>query len=84
MVWKKNWSSWNLSMVSGHVDTIVSANVNGEINEQNGATGYSIEVFVPYYEMKLEEAPSKIGLLVAFNNIDNREDTGRTWFSHKV
>ena len=67
----------------GHVDTIVSANVNGDINEQNGATGYSIEVFVPYYEMKLEEAPSKIGLLVAFNNIDNREDTGRTWFSHK-
>lgn len=67
----------------GYFDTVVSAKVNGEINEQNGAEGYSVEAFIPYYEMNLTSKPEEIGLLVAFNNIDNREDTARTWFSYK-
>lgn len=67
----------------GHFDNVVSAHVDGTLNTQDGANGYSIEVFVPYYEMKLSDTPESIGLLVAFNNIDNREDTGRTWYSYK-
>ena len=67
----------------GHFDNVVSAHVDGTLNTQDGANGYSIEVFVPYYEMKLSDTPEAIGLLVAFNNIDNREDTGRTWYSYK-
>ena len=70
---------WSL----GYFDAVASAKVNGDINKKNGTTGYSVEAFIPYYEMKLEEKPSQIGLLVAFNNIDNREDTARTWFSYK-
>ena len=67
----------------GYFDAVASAHVDGNINEQNGAKGYAVEAFIPYYEMKLDTKPKTMGLLVAFNNIDNREDTARTWFSYK-
>ena len=67
----------------GYFDTVASAHVDGEINTPKGATGYAVEAFIPYYEMKLDSKPEEIGLLVAFNNIDNREDTARTWYSYK-
>ena len=67
----------------GYFDAVASAHVEGTINEKNGATGYAVEAFIPYYEMKLDNKPEKVGLLVAFNNIDNREDTARTWYSYK-
>ena len=67
----------------GYFDAVASAHVEGTINEKNGTTGYAVEAFIPYYEMKLDSKPEKVGLLVAFNNIDNREDTARTWYSYK-
>ena len=67
----------------GYFDAVASAHVEGTINEKNGATGYAVEAYIPYYEMKLDSKPEKVGLLVAFNNIDNREDTARTWYSYK-
>ena len=68
---------------SGHFDALATAHVDGKINEKNGAKGYSVEAFIPYSEMKLDSKPEKIGVLVAFNNVNNREDTSRTWFSYK-
>ena len=67
----------------GYFDTVAKTRVDGKLNEQNGAKGYGVEVFIPYYEMMLDAKPEEIGVLVAFNNIDNREDTGRIWYSYK-
>ncbi len=61
----------------------VATKVDGTINAQNGATGYSVEAFIPYEAMELDAKPKRIGLMVAFNNVDNRQDTTRKWFTCK-
>lgn len=66
-----------------YADIYTAGVLDGQLNVANGATGYSIEVFIPYKEFLLDEAPDEIGLMVAFNNVENREDTSRTWFSFK-
>ena len=68
---------------AGYFDAVACAHVEGEINEKQGAQNYSVEAFIPYYEMQLDSKPETIGLLVAFNNVENREDTSRTWFAVK-
>ncbi|MBO4573494.1 MAG: family 43 glycosylhydrolase [Clostridia bacterium] len=60
-----------------------AAKVNGDINVSGGATSYSIEAFIPWSAMMLDSAPSKVGVMPAFNNVDNREDTSRSWFTVK-
>lgn len=69
--------------VRGYFPVKTAAKVNGEINVQNGATGYSAETFIPWGAFGLSEKPQEIGVMPAFVNIDNREDTSRTWFSVK-
>lgn len=69
--------------VRGYYPVKTAAKVNGEINVQNGATGYSTETFIPWGSFGLSEKPREIGVMPAFVNIDNREDTSRTWFSVK-
>ncbi len=69
--------------VQGYFPVVTAAKVNGEVNVANGANGYSVESFIPWEAMNLTEAPAKIGVMPAFNNVNNREDTSRTWFTVK-
>lgn len=67
----------------GYYSVKTAAKVNGEMNVQNGATGYSMEAFIPWGAFGLSEKPEEIGVMPAFVNVDNREDTSRTWFTVK-
>ena len=69
--------------VQGHFKVLTAAKVNGEINVADGATGYSAEAFLPWESLGLTEAPEKVAVMPAFNNVNNREDTSRSWFTVK-
>ena len=69
--------------VQGYFDATTAAYIDGKINVKDGAKGYGVETFIPYEAMNLTSKPEEIGLMVAFNNIENREDTSRVWFSSK-
>ncbi len=69
--------------VLGCLETEIAGKVNGQINKAGGATGYSVEIYIPWAEFELEGKPENVGVMPAFNNVDNREDTSRTWFSVK-
>ena len=67
----------------GYFPLKTAAKVNGEMNVKNGAMGYSTEAFIPWGAFGLSEKPEEIGVMPAFVNVDNREDTSRTWFTVK-
>ncbi|MBO5046264.1 MAG: hypothetical protein J6C93_05285 [Clostridia bacterium] len=67
----------------GYFPVAVSTVVNGEMNVANGADGYSVEAFIPWEAFEKTEKPTSMGVMPAFNNVNNREDTSRTWFSCK-
>lgn len=68
---------------AGYLKTLSAAKVNGELNTANGADGYSVEVFVPWSELGCESKPTSLGVMPAFNNVNDREDTSRTWYTAK-
>ena len=57
--------------------------VDGEMNVENGAKGYSVETFVPYSAFDLQSAPDSISIMPAFNNTVSNLDTSRKWFTKK-
>lgn len=69
--------------VEGYFRAVTAAKVRGEINVRGGAAGYSTEAFIPWSELGLTSKPAAVGVMPAFNNVNNREDTSRTWFSVK-
>lgn len=69
--------------IQGYFDATTAAYIDGEFNTKEGAKGYGVEAFIPYEAMNLTSKPEEIGLMVAFNNIENREDTSRRWFTSK-
>ncbi len=69
--------------VLGYFQAEVSGTIDGTLNTQNGAKGYTVEIYIPWTEFGLTEKPNEVGVLPAFNNVQNREDTSRTWFSVK-
>ncbi len=69
--------------VLGYFQAEVAGTIDGTLNTQNGARGYTVEIYVPWTEFGLTEKPDEVGVLPAFNNVHNREDTSRTWFSVK-
>lgn len=69
--------------VAGDFEVLTASVIDGEANKKNGASGYGIETFVPWEAMGLETKPEEVGVMPAFNNVDNREDTSRKWFTVK-
>ena len=69
--------------VAGDFEVLTASIVDGEANKKDGAKGYSVETFIPWEAMGLETTPEEIGVMPAFNNVDNREDTARKWFTVK-
>lgn len=69
--------------VLGYFQTEVAGTIDGTLNTQNGANGYTVEIYIPWTQFGLSEKPNEVGVLPAFNNVHNREDTSRTWFSVK-
>ncbi len=77
-----NQQTNNLYEWTQYFKPVISAvNVDGRINKKDGATGYSIELFVPYSNFNLTSAPSKISIMPAFNNAN--DDSYRKWFTLK-
>ncbi len=68
---------------TGWYSVETAAVVNGTINETNGAQGYSVEAFVAWDAMMLDEKPEEVAVCPAFNNTDTASDTGRKWFTYK-
>ncbi|MBQ8559820.1 MAG: hypothetical protein IJ439_07580 [Tyzzerella sp.] len=69
--------------VAGDFDVLTASVIDGKSNKKDGAKGYGVETFIPWEAMGLETTPEEIGVMPAFNNVDNREDTARTWFTVK-
>jgi hypothetical protein len=61
----------------------IKVNIDGELNKENGAKGYSVETFIPYKAFNLDAAPEKISIMPAFNNTSSNLDTTRKWFTRK-
>ena len=57
--------------------------VDGQINKQDQAKGYGVEIFVPYSAFGLTESPDEISIMPAFNNCISNLDTSRKWFTRK-
>lgn len=57
--------------------------VDGELNVDNGAKGYSVETYLPYSAFNLNSAPENISIMPAFNNTASNLDTSRKWFTKK-
>lgn len=79
MAFDKSQYPWIL----GYFQAEVAGTIDGTLNTQNGANGYTVEIYIPWTEFGLAEKPDEVGVLPAFNNVHNREDTSRTWFSVK-
>lgn len=79
MEFDKSQYTWIL----GYFQAEVAGTIDGTLNTQNGANGYTVEIYIPWTEFGLTEKPDEVGVLPAFNNVHNREDTSRTWFSVK-
>lgn len=69
--------------VEGYFPVKTAASVDGVLNTENGAEGYGIEAFLPWEALGLSEKPAAVGVMPAFNNVSNREDTSRSWFTVK-
>lgn len=69
--------------IRGYFPVLTGVRVMGEINKADGAEGYAVEAFIPWKSLGHEEKPDCVGVMPAFNNVSNREDTSRTWFSVK-
>lgn len=57
--------------------------VDGKINVENGAKGFSTEFFIPYSSMKLDSIPDEISIMPSFNNAGSNLDTQRKWYTSK-
>ncbi len=60
---------------------LTGAKVNGELNTPNAAQGFSVEVFVPWSALLLEEKPSEIGLMPASVYAHSFMHPTRTWYA---
>ena len=69
--------------VAGDFDVLTASVIDGKANKKDGAKGYGVETFIPWEAMGLETKPEEVGVMPAFNNVDNREDTSRKWFTVK-
>ena len=60
---------------------LTAAKVNGELNTPDAAQGFSVEVFVPYSVLLLDEKPSEIGLMPASVYAHSFMHSTRTWYA---